>query len=419
MAQGGDGPCGKPLLLLIGSSSRRSREFILQSITSRYRLWLLQPADVSWERPYVVGNTIVDNTDPAQLVEAACKVAEQHSVSGVFCYDEGLVWPAAYVSQALDLPGNTPETVAACRDKHATRVAMADAMVDQPTSIGVHSWSEAASAADKIGYPVVLKPRGLAGSMGVRRADSAADLKAAYAAACGISYPGVPVFEMAVLVEEYVEGPEISVDAVFSHGECVPLAVARKQVAYDPFFEEVGHLVDGGDPLLYDRVILDALKRSHAAMGFHTGVTHTEFRLTPRGPRLMEINARLGGDMIPHLGQLATGVDIAMAAADVAVGRCPDTAVMYRKAAAITFLYPEQDVEVESVTVHEESFVADIHSAAALASPGAVLRLPPRGYIARYGRVIALSDSMDMAQAALSDARGMVRLTAHPAEPMT
>jgi hypothetical protein len=68
---GWDGERGdKPLLLLIGSSTRRSREFILQSVTNRYRLWLLQPAEVSWEAPYIVGNTVVDNTDAAKLIEA-------------------------------------------------------------------------------------------------------------------------------------------------------------------------------------------------------------------------------------------------------------------------------------------------------------------------------------------------------------
>ncbi len=53
------------------------REFILQSVTSRYRLWLLQPLRLPWEAPYVTGNTIVDNTDPAPLIEAARQVAEK------------------------------------------------------------------------------------------------------------------------------------------------------------------------------------------------------------------------------------------------------------------------------------------------------------------------------------------------------
>lgn len=311
---------GKPLLL-IGSSTRRSREFILRTVSRRYALWLLQPAPVTWEEPYVVGSTQVGNTRPELLTEAARVIAAEQEVAGVFCYDEGLVTPAAHVARSLGLPGNSPEAVAACRDKNATRVALERAGVAQPASIGVRSLDEARDAAEKLGFPVVLKPRGLAGGMGVRRADGPDEVESAYRAASGVSYPGVPVFEVSVLVEEYVDGPETSVDAVFFEGECVPLAVARQQVGLAPFFEETGHEVDAADPLLSDPHLLEALRASHAALGFHTGVSHTEFRLTANGPRLMEVNARLGGDMIPYLGELATGVDVAMAAADVAAGR--------------------------------------------------------------------------------------------------
>ncbi|WLQ38607.1 ATP-grasp domain-containing protein [Streptomyces laculatispora] len=406
----------KPLLLLIGSSGRRSREFILRTVSQRYALWLLQPAAVTWEDPYVVGGTAVDNTDAEALVEAALQVAAAHRVTGVFCYDEGLVTPAAHVARALGLPGNSPEAVVACRDKNATRIALEAARVPQPASIGVRSLDEARTAAKKIGFPVVVKPRGLAGGMGVRRADGPDDVESAYEAASDASYPGVPVFDVPVLVEEYADGPEISVDAVFFDGECVPLAVARKQVGLAPFFEETGHEVDGSDPLLTDTGLLEALRAAHAALGFHTGVSHTEFRITAAGLRLMEVNARLGGDMIPYLGELATGVDIAMAAADTAAGRRPDTTVRHRRAAAIRFLYPEHDVEIDSVTVHEDRFVSGVHSADVMVDPGAVLRLPPRGYISRYARVIALSDSAEQARAALLSAAEIVEVVSRPAE---
>ncbi|ASW53284.1 ATP-grasp domain-containing protein [Plantactinospora sp. KBS50] len=405
----------KPLLLLIGSSSRISREFILQSVSRRYRLWLLQPGGVTWERDYVVGDTIVDNTDPEALVAAARAIAQSRRVDGVFCYDEGLVTPAAYVAQSLGLPGCAPEAIIACRDKHATRTALDTAGVPQPLSIGVRSLAEAEAAADKIGYPVVVKPRGLAGSMGVRLAEDAAALREGYAAATAVSYPGVPVFDVSVLIEEFADGPEISIDAVFSGGECTPLVLARKQTGMAPFFEETGHDVDPDDELLHDATIVDLLRRSHAALGFHTGVTHTELRLTSRGPRLMEVNARLGGDMIPFLGLLGRGVDVAMAAADVAAGRRPDTDAPLHRRAAVRFLYPPQDTIVEAVTVRRDRFSPAVHSATAMANPGATLRLPPRGYIARYGRVIAVADTRAEVDAALAQAGRIVELTGRPA----
>lgn len=401
----------RPLLLLIGTGPRRNREFVLESVSRRYRLWLLQPAEPGWAERYLTGYSVVDNTDPDKLVDAAQQVARSVQVSGVFCYDEGLVWPAAHVTRALDLVGNTPEAIWSCRDKKATRTALAGAGIPQPVSTGVSSLAQARAAAAEIGYPVVLKPRGLAGSMGVRRADRADQLAEAYDAARSASYPNVPVYDEGVLVEEYVTGPEISVDAVFFDGACTPLVLARKQVGFDPFFEEVGHLVDAADPLLADDTLRGLLERSHAAIGFRYGVTHTEFKLTPQGLRLIEVNARLAGDLIAYLGVLASGVDTAMAAADAAAGQPPEVAFPHRRVAGIRFLYPPHDLRVESVSVRSAEVQPPIHQAEVMAAPGAVLRLPPRGYIARYGYVIAVADHPEEVNRALAGSAGLVRLT--------
>ena len=75
--------------------------------------------------------------------------------------------------------------------------------------------------------------------------------------------------------------------------------------------------------MLDDGSFRDILQRAHAALGFTEGFTHTEFRLTPLGPKVIEMNPRLGGDLIPYLGKGTTGIDPALAAAAVAVGRRP------------------------------------------------------------------------------------------------
>jgi biotin carboxylase len=401
----------RPLLLLVGSGARRSREFILESVSRRYRLWLLHPQAPSWELPYLAGFSAVDNTDPKLLVEAAREVAASADVAGVFCYDEGLVWPAAHVSEALGLTGNHPEAIWACRDKKATRARLAAAGVPQPLSIAVGSLAEAGEAAGEIGYPVVLKPRGLAGSKGVCRADGPADLAGAYAAARAAFYPGVPVYDEGVLVEDFIAGPEISIDSVFFDGACTPLVLARKQVAFDPFFEETGHVVDANDPLLAGAELRDLLERSHAALDFRFGVTHTEFKLTPRGMRLVEVNARIAGGMIAYLGILSSGVDTALAAADAAAARPAEVAFPLARVAGIRFLYPPHDMEVTSVAVRTGELRPPVHRAVAMTEPGAVLRLPPRGYIARYGYVIAVADRAEPVAGALSAAADLFELT--------
>lgn len=408
---------GRPLLLLVSSGDRTYREYVLQSVTSRYRLWLLQPEPVTWEVPYISGHTSVDTYDRAQAVDAARQVAAEEEVRGVLCYHEGLVLTAAYMAEALGLPGMSPASVNACRDKRATRVALALAGVPQATSVTVSTLHEARRAAEAIGYPVVVKPRGLAASIGVLRVDDASALADAYTAAREGFFPGVPVYDAGVLVEEYLDGEEISVDSVLFEGSCMPMVLARKRVGFDPFFEETGHVVDGSDPLLGDPGLRHVLADCHAALGVEHGITHTEIRLTSRGPRVVEVNARLGGDLIPYVGWLATGIDAAAAAADVAAGRSPRVEATCSRVAAVRFLYPEGDCEVSSVDVSPLPPDSGIERVAVTAKPGAQLRLPPRGYLGRYAAVITVGDKLAKCERGLDQAAALIRLEARPLEP--
>jgi biotin carboxylase len=136
--------------------------------------------------------------------------------------------------------------------------------------------------------------------------------------------------------------------------------------------------------------------------------------LTSRGMRLIEVNARLGGDFVPYLGTLASGVDTAMAAADAAAGRAPDVSFPHRRVAAIRFLYPPHDLEVVSVAVNADAVRGPIYQADVMTAPGAKLRLPPRGYLARYGYVIAVADTVSEVSSALAGADRVITLDGRP-----
>lgn len=401
-----------PALLLAGSGDRRYREYILAALRPHFRLWLLDSVEPTWQTEHVEGVTVVDTRDPDALSAAAAKL--EFRPDGVLTYDESLVTAVAHFAQRTGLPGSPPEAIQACRDKAATRATLAEAGVPQPASRPVASAEDAVAAADAIGYPVVVKARGLAGSLGVLRADTAEQVAEAFAAAAGASWPGVPRYEADVLVEELLTGPEISVDAVVDHGVCHPLVIARKQTGFEPFFEETGHTVDADDPLFDDADLLDQLDQVHKGIGFTHGATHTEFKLTPRGPRLVEINARLGGDFIPRLGILAGGADPVVAAGQVAVGLPPTPRRPLRKTSAIRFLYPTHDCEVTATTVHPDWFGPTIHEALGTAGPGTKLALPPRAYLARYGHVIAVGDDHARVAADLADAERLVELHSTP-----
>ena len=405
----------RPLLVVVSSLSK-SREYFFRSVSPHYRLWLFQGGagrteEVGWELPYLAGHTVVDTLDADAMTAAAREVPDE--IAGILSYDEARIAATAVVAGRLGLPTSPAEAVRRCRDKWLTRQALAAAGVPQAVSVAVGSPAEALAAATRIGYPVVLKPRNLAASFGVSRADSEAALSAAYDRARLVTLPEAPDrFDRDVLVEEFLDGPEISVDAVVRDGRVEPLVVAHKETGYPPSFEETGHTVDAADPLLRDPELRSVLTAAHAAVGYTTGTTHTELRRTPAGLKVIEINGRLGGDMIPLLGRLAAGVDLNVVAAAVACGRPVDTARPGTAVAGIRFYYPDTDVTVAALEIDRALLPEQVYEAVPLTGPGARVLLPPRGsaWESRLAHVIAVAGTPDELRAVLTDAAKAIGL---------
>ncbi|MFE5816159.1 ATP-grasp domain-containing protein [Streptomyces sp. NPDC056479] len=401
----------RPLLLVVATGIRTYREYLLRSIRTEFDLHLFHVDEPTWEKEYISGWTVLPSTlDGPAMARAARELHAVTPVAGVLCWDEGRIHATSYVAEALGLRNGEPDVIWRLRDKGQTRAALDEAGVAQPRSVAVKTLDEALAAADRVGYPAILKPRGLGASLGVVRVEDAARLADRFPFTAGTKGPDPEPLrystDQPVLVEELVTGEEISVDAVVQDGKAIPLFVGRKIVGYPPYAEEIGHFVDGDDPLLTDPQLLDALQDTHTALGFRDGWTHSEFMLTAAGPRLIEVNGRLGGDMIPYLGMLATGIDPGLAAARAACGITPDTAPSHRRVAGIRFFYVEHDdTRIDSVSFRETGLPPAVEQLVAVARPGAVVSPPPKGTV--WGRIafaIATGESIEECGGALDAA---------------
>lgn len=396
----------RPLLLIVATGMRIYREYLFRSISAGFRIHLFHTAEPTWEREYLSGWTVVPSTLDGPAMAAAAR--DLDGVSGVLCWDEGRIHAASYVAQALGLRNGDPAVIWRLRDKAQTRAALDAAKVPQPRSIPVATLDQALDAADQVGYPAVLKPRGLGASLGVVIVKDPAQLREKFAFTRDTKAPDPVVYSSAepVLVEECVIGEEISVDSVVQDGKVIPLFIARKVVGYPPYAEEIGHYVDAADPLLNDPSLLQAIQDTHTALGFQDGWTHTEFMLTDDGPRLIEVNGRLGGDMIPYLGMLATGISPGPAAAAVACGLPPEITPDRRRVIGIRFFYvDEDDTTITSVDFEDSRLPMQVEHTAVVAAPGAVVSPPPKGTV--WGRIafaIAGADSIDECRRALDAA---------------
>ncbi|MGA8112439.1 MAG: phosphoribosylglycinamide synthetase, partial [Actinocatenispora sp.] len=115
----------RPLLLVLSTGKRELREYLLQSIATRYRVHIVSGLDPRWEDPYVTGWTRLDDTqDLTALLATARDIHRATPISGVLCWDETRIGQAAGIAADLGLPGGDPAAIGRCRDKAQTRAAL-------------------------------------------------------------------------------------------------------------------------------------------------------------------------------------------------------------------------------------------------------------------------------------------------------
>ena len=337
--------------------------------------------------------------------ETALEVARREQVSGVLsvCTDLA-VRPVAHVARALGLPGVSPEAAARATDKFQMREAFARYGAPAPRARRVTSEDELRDAAARLGFPVMVKPTDGVGSKGVTRVGRPGELDLAWRRAQAVSRNGQ------LVCEEYVEGPEVSVEGITWEGETHLVAITDKLTSGPPYFVETGHTEVSRLPEQAQAVILEAARLGVEALGIDFAASHTEIKLGARGPRIMEIGARLGGDRITSdLVPLATGVDIFEAALRVALGEPPDVAPRFARGAAIRYFLPEPGTVV--------SIEGERDSRAVEGVVGWVLDVGPGGPVptlessqSRVGHVVTVGDTPDQAAERAERARGLLTI---------
>jgi biotin carboxylase len=405
----------RPVLIVVGGTDPVYRGYCVEQVAAAYPIALIDTKPPSWQQHLVVDHEVADTHDSQAVVAAGLALAERHAIAGVVTWDEYTLVPTAELVTRLGLPGNTVAAMTAARDKATSRAKFAEHKVPSATSTRVDTLAQATAAANRTGFPVVLKPSSHAASIGVIRVDSLELLPAAWEfAAAGAGEQGPE--GSGVLVEEYLSGPEISVECLTQHGLTTALAVTRKEVAFPPYFEEVGHTVEVDDPLLPD--VAPVAVQAVQALRISDGIQHVEMRLTRSGPRIIEVNSRIGGDLIGTLVRLATGLDLPRIAADVACGKVPDLTPTARATAAIKILYPPATgtLSARSLAPAPDPQLSRLHQVVWLRDVGERVALPPEGNLdtGRVGFIIVTADSPAAAHRGLSSLADGLTLSVTP-----
>lgn len=326
-----------PVLALIESNTTGTGRLFAAAARARGLrpvLFTTAPSRYPWAADDGIEVEGADTTDPEAVALAYLRVARPDPLAGIVTSSEYAVTVAARAAARLGVPGAAPGAVEQCRDKRRQRAALQRAGVPVPSFAAVGSVTTAIDAALGIGFPVVCKPVDGTGSRGVRFCPDQSSLAAHSHRLLARRYDerGQRTLPW-ILVEEYVEGHEVSVET-FGHRRVEVVGVADKHLGPLPAFVETGHDV----PATPSAGVVEVARRAVEALGVGWGPAHTEVRLSPSGPVVVEVNPRLAGGQIPVLVRLATGVDLIGATIDLAVGETPTLPAPGPGFASIRFL---------------------------------------------------------------------------------
>jgi len=293
------------VVLLVPTSTYRAADFVAAA-----RALDVQLVVASDEAPAVPDSTgrrflAIPLDDPEAAAAALVELDDRRGVDAVVAVDDRGVLAAAHAAARLGLPHNPPDAVARTRDKEALREALAGAEVPQPRFAAIEDPEAAGGAAREIGFPVVIKPVGLAASRGVIRADDAGGAVAAARRASAIAEGG------RLLVEEFVPGDEVAVEGLLRAGELEVLAVFDKPDPLEgPYFEETIYVTPSRlpDPTL--RSIARVCAEAAAAIGLTEGPVHAEVRVDGDRLRVLEVAARSIGGLCARALRFGAGISL-------------------------------------------------------------------------------------------------------------
>ncbi len=377
---------------------RIAREMGLRAVVTDYNPHA--PGMASADVPIVMSTRDVQGT-----VRVARETNRSYPIKGCLTVGTDASVTVAAVCEALGLPGIRTDAAERATDKIKMRRAFASAGVPSPRFCGVWTMSEAEEALKDIGLPAVIKPCDNMGARGVKKISKDWELETAFREAKAASTSG------GVILEEYMEGDELSIDTLIYRGNPIFSAVADRIIRHPPYFVEIGHVLPSAKPREVQQAAVDLTIQGCVALGISMGAAKSDIKLTPKGPMIGELAARLsGGFMSGYTCPAATGVEIIRSAIELALGRVPTP-----------ILPTAQNVSVERAILPKPGCVLSVSGVeSARRTPGVIALFvdvkegdiisPPKSNMDKAGHVIVVSPDRESAQKLADEVVARVRI---------
>jgi biotin carboxylase len=320
----------------------------------------------------------------------------------------------ANIARALGLAGLDPDAAARTNSKSEMRRHFRANGVPAPRFMAVRNVRQALEAAGELGWPVVIKPEDNAAQRGVRQVDHGKDVKAAYAEARQFSTSGT------LLVEERVDGPEITVSSFSLSSRMYPVLIADRFTNPPPYLGiALAHVFPSAWAHADREQVVAITAHALEALGIDDGPGYTQLRVSKDGPKVMEVGARLGGGRESQLIVALGGPDWIKTQIKLALGDplspadfvLPDT--KRAEAGLVKFVFAPAGQVVEVTGVEEARRQPGVECIVLRSAPG--MQIPPRvNAEARQGYLIVLGATREQALTRADAATSHIRIEVRP-----
>ncbi|MEK7388533.1 MAG: ATP-grasp domain-containing protein, partial [Elusimicrobiota bacterium] len=397
--------------LLIISSPNPTKRFIYTRLKELAPKMILMSSEANWVSKLAESHVESDPLDEVACVAKIDELVKTTKIDGVLTFWENAVPLCATLAQRFGWIGHAPQAALNARNKYLTRQTLENAKLGkyQPAWALIKNHGDLEKASARLGFPLVLKPAWGVKSQFVVKLDNLEEAVKAYDYIRTNMTPAFdPIYKYGtdILAEEFMDGAEIDVDLLVQSGEVKFHAFNDNFPTKEPFFIETGDAMPSRHE---DKDLSDTLKMAKEVvktLGLTNGALHLEAKITPAGPKLVELNARMGGDYLYDWIKTIWEVDIIEEASKIAVGApCHPRRLKEPRCHLVgKYLIPEHSGVVTGVkSPQDKPDPAKVHEIAVQKEPGDAVLVPPEGF-ENIGWVVGRGDTYAEAEENLDEA---------------
>lgn len=335
----------KKKLAIIGAS------YLQQPLVEKCKEMGVYSICFAWEEGAVCKD-LCDKFYPISTIDKddILKVCQEEKIDGITTIASDVATLTVnYVAEKMGLIGNLDKYSQTATNKYLMRQCFMENGVPSPKFCLTNG--EVPMAISTFRFPIIVKPTDRSGSRGVEKVEKQEDLQEAITRACNES------FQKKAVIEEFVEGREISVESISYKGKHHILQITDKVTTGSPFFVELEHHQPSSLPENVKQRVREIVLSALDALHIKYGASHAELKITEDGDiRVIEIGARMGGDFIgSDLVRLSTGYDFLKGVIDVAFGDFEEPQLTQSKFSGVYFLCKETD-EILPIIQNSEKY---------------------------------------------------------------